>query len=98
MKNAKNYREWTNQEIEDDPQGYVRAQQATRRHEARESARAAEEADKHRYVTAFVAGGGTRYAAAEAYEAHRDAQAAQVAEQGDEQARRHYAAATRRVI
>ena len=98
MKNAKNYREWTNQEIEDDPQGYVRAQQATRRHEARESARVGEEADRRAYEDAFIEAGGSRRAASEAYEAHRSTQAAQVAEQTDEQARRHYAASTRRVI
>jgi hypothetical protein len=79
MKKPRDYRAWTNREIEADSEGYVAAQQAYR--DDRESSdRQRQEADDERLFTeAFVSNGGRERDAAAAYKAHRNQQAAEAA-------------------
>jgi len=98
VKNLRKASDWTNEEIAESPSEYLQAQQAEEEDQAAGAAGAREEADRKRYTEAYVAAGGSRSEAGEAYRAHKGQQAEQAAATDDEQARRvHWHETMRRV-
>jgi|SRR5215211_196313 len=85
-KHPRNHTLWTNAEIEEDAQGYLRAQAAydADRDEADRQRRAAD--DLARFAEAFVNAGGQENEAGAAYKAHKNRRAAEAAAQEDQQA------------
>lgn len=83
MKDPRNPRTWSNVQIEQDPDGYVLAQEAFRqdREEARRQAR--ESDDLRRFTEAYVAAGGRRSEAASAFTEQRDQRAAESASRAE---------------
>jgi hypothetical protein len=85
-KNPRDYRVWTNREIEDDSEGYVAAQQAFRDdQEATEQQRQGAD-DEARFKEEFVQAGGRERDAAAAYRTHRNRQAEEAAARSEEAA------------
>ncbi len=87
MKAPRDNTKWTNKEIEQDSAGYVAAQEAYRKDRAVAEAQRNEERDRAAFEASFVAAGGTKSGAGDAYRAKRDEQAAAAAAQADESAR-----------
>jgi len=81
-------RKWGNAELEADPQGYLAAQKARHEDEAAAADRKREQQDEEIFGAAFVANGGTKAGAGDAFRAKRDEQAALAARHADESARR----------
>jgi hypothetical protein len=59
-RNPHDHREWTNKELEQDPQGYLAAQAAYNENREAERRRGLEEADRQDFERPFVAAGGTK--------------------------------------
>ncbi len=87
MKDSRNHQVWSLKEIEADSAAYVSAQQAYRKDRAVAEGQRNEERDRAAFEAAFVAAGGTRSGAGDAYRAKRDEQAADAAAFADEAAR-----------
>ena len=83
-KNPKDHREWTLEEVEEDSQGYLAAQQAYHEERAQAEERRAYEADFRHFREAFVAAGGAEEAAEAAFQAHRNEQAAEAAREAEQ--------------
>ena len=94
MKAARDYTAWKLKEIEADPQGYRAAQRAHREDADAAAAKRAEQRDRARFEAAFVAAGGARADALDAYRERCNREAAQTAEVADEAARRGQRGAT----
>jgi len=94
MKDSRNPNAWTLREIEQDTAGYLAAQQAYRKDRAVAEGQRNAERDRAAFEASFVAAGGTRSGAGDAYRAKRDEQAALAARHADESARRAQRAAT----
>ena len=77
---------WTNEEIEQDSEGYLAAQKAYREDRAEQDRAAAEDADREMYVREFVRQGGVPVAAARAWRKARDERARQAAEMAEAEA------------
>jgi hypothetical protein len=84
--NPRDHREWSNKEVEENPQGYLAAQEAYREHKATEEQKKRDADDLERYTEAFVAAGGNKSDAAAAFRAHRNEQAATAARRADQEA------------
>ena len=101
-KNPRNHREWTNEEIEQAPQGYRAAQEAYRNDKAAREQKRRDEDDLKRFTEAFVAAGGSAEAAPAAFKALRNEQAAAVAARealrGDTAAEEHTRRAAMRSV
>src|SRR5215203_6508424 len=98
VKNLRKASDWTNEEIAESPSEYLQAQQAEEEDQDGAAERAREEADRKSYTEAYVAAGGSRSEAGEAYRTHRGQQGEQAAATDDEQARRvHWHETMRRV-
>jgi len=87
MKDSRNPNNWSNRELEQDTAGYLAAQQAYRQDQAVAAAQRQAEQDLERFTKSFVAAGGTKSGAGDAYRARRDEQAAEAARFADEAAR-----------
>jgi hypothetical protein len=92
-KNPRDHREWSNEDIQEDAEGYLAAQQVYREEaEAREDRRR-EEDDKARFTEEFTTAGGDRADAAAEWRKMRNERALEVARRADEaaveQTRRH---------
>jgi hypothetical protein len=83
MKDKKDPRKWTNQEIESDSKGYIAAQRAYREEQEKTRRQAIYAADEASFTREFVAAGGERTKAAQAFRDHRNRQAAHSAEEAD---------------
>jgi hypothetical protein len=83
----KDPRNWSNREIEEDSEGYKAAQQACRQDEAVAAAQRNEERDRAAFESEYVAAGGTKSGAGDAYRAKRNETAAAAAAHADESAR-----------
>ena len=81
------YRAWTNAEIQDDPDGFLAAQQRTQEWELTEQQRQREEEELRRFERSFVMAGGEKSAAKAAYESLKNQQALKSATQADHEAR-----------
>jgi hypothetical protein len=92
-KHPRNHTLWTNAEIEEDAQGYLRAQAAYDADQAKEQDRRREQADREHFVAEFVASGGTKAGAEARWQQRKNERAAAAAETADEQARRAASAA-----
>jgi hypothetical protein len=85
MKDSRNPNAWTLREIEQDSAGYVAAQEAYRKDRAVAEGQRNEERDRAAFEAEYVAAGGTKSGAGDAYRAKRNEQAA--AAHADESAR-----------
>ncbi len=85
-RDSRNPNAWTLREIEGDSAAYVAAQEAYRKDRAVAEGQRNEERDRAAFEAAFVAAGGTRSGAGDAYRAKRDEQAAAAAAHADESA------------
>ena len=94
MKAPRDNTKWTNREIEEDSAGYIAAQEAYRQDQAVAADRRQAEQDQERFTAAFLAAGGTKSGAGDAYRAKRDAEATEAASFADETARRAQRGAT----
>lgn len=83
MKNPRDHRKWTSEEIERDSTGYLAAQQAYREDQREEDWERREADDELIFTEQFVRNGGSRSAAASAFRAHRNRKAAEAAVQAD---------------
>ena len=83
-KNPKDHREWTLEEVEEDSQGYLAAQQAYDEERAQAEERRTYEADLKHFRAAFVAAGGEEEAAEAAFRARRNEQAAEAAREAEQ--------------
>lgn len=97
-KNLRDHRVWTNTELEEDPQGYLAAQEAQRENSAASEQKEREATDFARFEEAFVKAGGTRSGARAAYEARKNEQAAEATRAADEEARATTGVATMRTL
>ena len=87
MKDSRNPNNWSNRELEQDTAGYLAAQQAYRQDQAVAAAQRIEERDRAAFEAEYVAAGGTKSGAGDAYRARRNAEAAEAAAHADETAR-----------
>jgi hypothetical protein len=87
VKDSRNPNAWSNREIEADSAAYVAAQEAYRKDRAVAEGQRNEERDRAAFEASFVAAGGTKSGAGDAYRAKRDEQAAEAAAFADESAR-----------
>jgi hypothetical protein len=85
-RNPRDHTVWTNRELEQDPQGYLAAQEAYREHKATEEQKKRDADDLERFTEAFVAAGGNKSDAAAAFRAHRNEQATTAARRADQSA------------
>lgn len=86
-RDARNPKSWTNREIEADSGGYKAAQQAHKADMVAAAEDRIEERDRAAFEAAYVAAGGTKSGAADAYRQKRDERAAEAARAADETAR-----------
>ncbi len=87
MRDSRDHTKWTNKETEEDSAGYVAAQQAYRQDQAVAAAQRIEERDRAAFEAEYVAAGGTKSGAGDAYRAKRNETAAAAAAHADEAAR-----------
>ena len=87
---------WTNQDIAEDASGYLEAQAAEREDARKAQERRAEDLAREDYVKSYVFHGGDESDANAAFVASRSQQAAGIAAQEDEAARRVHMAETMR--
>ncbi len=87
MKDSRNPNAWTLKEIEGDSAAYVAAQEAYRKDRAVAEGQRNAERDRAAFEASFVAAGGTRSGAGDAWRKKRDEQAAEAATFADEAAR-----------
>ena len=85
-KDPRNPRTWSNVQIEQDPEGYVAAQQAYRDDRESSDRQRQEADDERRFTDEYVRNGGRGRDAAAAFRAHRNEQAAQAAAMADAEA------------
>jgi hypothetical protein len=85
-RNPRDHREWSNKDVEQDPQGYLAAQEAYREHKATEEQKKRDADDLKRFEEAFVQAGGSRTDAAAAYRAHKNQRATEAAKRADQEA------------
>ena len=93
-RNPRDEREWTNRELQDDPQGYLAAQQARREDEALAEQTRRDADDLEHFADAFAAAGGDRSDARAAFKKHR---ADRAIEAGIEEDRAAAAASRQRI-
>jgi hypothetical protein len=86
-RDSRNPNAWKLKEIEGDSEGYKAAQVAYRLDQAVAADRRQEERDRAAFEASFVAAGGTKSGAGDAYRARRNAEAAEAAAHADEAAR-----------
>ena len=84
--NPRDHREWTNKELEQDPEGYLAAQAARRKDEDAQEQKRRDADDLERFTEAFVAAGGSHADATAAFKAHRHEQATTAARAADQSA------------
>jgi hypothetical protein len=87
MKDSRNPNNWKLKEIEGDSEGYKAAQSAYRLDQAAAEFQRQEERDRAAFEAEYVAAGGTKSGAGDAYRARRDEQASLAARTADESAR-----------
>jgi hypothetical protein len=87
MKDSRDHTKWTNKEIEQDSAGYIAAQRALRLDLDDAAAQRNEERDRAAFEAEYVAAGGTKSGAGDAYRAKRNETAAAAAAHADETAR-----------
>jgi hypothetical protein len=87
MKNSRNPNNWKLKEIEGDSEGYKAAQRAHSLDLDDAAAQRNEERDRAAFEAEYVAAGGTKSGAGDAYRARRNAEAAEAAAHADEAAR-----------
>ncbi len=87
MKDSRDHTKWTNKEIEGDSEGYKAAQRAHSLDLDDAAAQRNEERDRAAFEAEYVAAGGTKSGAGDAYRARRNAEAAEAAAHADEAAR-----------
>ncbi len=87
MKNKRDHTRWTIREIEADSAGYLAAQEARREDRRREQAERAEQQDRAAFEREFLAAGGTKSGAGDAWRQRRDEAARTAAGQAEESAR-----------
>ena len=97
-RNPRDHRDWTNIEVEEDPQGYLAAQEARRKDEAAAEQKKRDADDLERFTEAFVAAGGNKSDAAQAFKAHRNEQATTAARRADQEALAHSRQQIRSVV
>jgi hypothetical protein len=85
-RNPRDHREWTNKELERDPEGYLAAQSARRKDQDAQEQKRRGADDLERFTEAFVAAGGSRADATAAFKAHRNEQATTAARAADQSA------------
>jgi hypothetical protein len=85
-RNPHYHREWTNKELEQDPQGYLAAQAAYNENREAERRRGLEEADRQDFEHQFVAAGGTKSESDKEWQRHKNEMAAQAARRADTEA------------
>ena len=92
-RNPRDHRAWTNKELEQDPQGYLAAQEAFRKDRAKAEEERIYKSDLAHFTETFVAAGGAEKDAEAAFKAQRREQAAAAARAAAEHAmqahRRH---------
>jgi hypothetical protein len=93
-RNASDHREWTNKEVEQDPQGYLAAQKTYNENMEAERRRGLEEADRQDFERQFIAAGGMKSESDKEWQRHKNETAAQAARRADTEA----AQASRRQI
>jgi hypothetical protein len=98
MKKPRDYRAWTNREIEQDSEGYVAAQQAYREDQEAAEQQRIEADDERQFTERFVEAGGRERDAAAAYKAHRNQQAAEEAGRMEDAALQGARARVRQVL
>ena len=74
---------WTNRDVERDPQGYLALQRKEREDREREAAKQCEADDLARFTRTFVANGGSEADAKAAYKALKNERAADAARRAD---------------
>ncbi len=79
-------KEWTNKDIERDPEGYLEWQRKERERKAAEQEKRRADDDLKRFTEAFVAAGGSKSDATAAWKAHRNEQASETAKRADREA------------
>jgi hypothetical protein len=82
-KNPTDHRDWTLEEVEEDPNGYLSAQATYHEERAEALERRAHEDDLERFTETFVAAGGEKRDAEAAFRAHRRERAAEAAARAD---------------
>ncbi len=87
MKDSRNHQVWSLKEIEADSAAYVAAQEAYRKDRAVAEGQRNAERDRAAFEASFVAAGGTRSGAGDAWRKKRDEQASEAATLADETAR-----------
>jgi hypothetical protein len=85
-KKPRDHRAWTNEEIEQDSEGYLAAQVAFAEDQDEADRQRREADDLARFEEAFVNGGGSKNEAAAAYKAHKNRRAAEAAARADQEA------------
>jgi hypothetical protein len=83
-KNPHDHREWTNEDIQEDAEGYLAAQQTYREEAEALEAKWREEDDRARFTEQFVAAGGNRADAAAEWRRMRNERATEVGRHDEE--------------
>ena len=97
-KDRRDYRKWSNPEIEADTPGYLEAQKNYREDQDAAERERVEADDERRWTEQFVAEGGRESDAAAAYRALRNQQAADAAADADRAAREVSRSAIRNLL
>jgi len=98
MKNPRDYRKWTNRELEADPGGYEAAKKAYQEDQKAKADGAVEEERFAQFEARYTAQGGTKADARAEYQAMKNEDAAQGARRADDEARHHHLTTTRAAI
>lgn len=97
-KRSRDYTAWTNEEIAEDPEGYIAAQAAYREDQAAEEDRKREQRDFEQWRRSFVEEGGQPAEARAAWVEQRAREAAEAVVADEEASRRRAVSTTRRAL